>query len=94
MKSLELGNLCITSLTEIPAFSIPLEILFPDLDYKLLKDLEPIDPAIISDELIHLTIRSWLLKQSGKIIHLDTCVGAEKERPNHHAWQRRLERNG
>ena len=89
MKSLELGNLCITSLTEIPAFSIPLEILFPDLDYKLLKDLEPIDPAIISDGLIHLTIRSWLLKQSGKIILLDTCVGAEKERPNHPAWHRR-----
>ena len=89
MKSLELGNLCITSLAEIPAFSIPLEILFPDLDYKLLKDLEPINPAIISDGLIHLTIRSWLLKQSGKIILLDTCVGAEKERPNHHAWHRR-----
>ena len=89
MKSLELGNLCITSLVEIPTFSIPLEILFPDLDYKLLKDLEPIDPAIISDGLIHLTIRSWLLKQSGKIILLDTCVGAEKERPNHHAWHRR-----
>ena len=89
MKSLELGNLCITSLVEIPTFSIPLEILFPDLDYKLLKDLEPIDPAIISDGLIHLTIRSWLLKQSGKIILLDTCVGAEKERPNHPAWHRR-----
>ena len=89
MGSLKLGDLQITGLTDIESFSIPVKTLFPDLNYKLLEELEPIDPMIMSNGLVHLTIRSWLINKSGKFILIDSCVGAKKNRPNHSTWHKR-----
>jgi len=89
IKSLRLGDLCVTGLTEIESFSIPVGTLFPDLNHNLLAKLEPIEPRIMSEGLVHLTIRSWLLNKSGTNILIDSCVGAQKNRPNHSTWHKR-----
>ncbi len=89
MGNLKLGNLDITSITEIESFSIPLDTLFPDFNIKLLEKMNPIDPVIMSNGLVHLTIRSWLIKKSGNFILIDSCIGAEKNRSNHSSWYKR-----
>ena len=83
MSNLTLGDLSITGLTDIKSFTIPAKTLFPDFNDSLVKSLEPSEQLIVSRGLINLTIRSWLLRQSGQNILIDTCVGAEKNRPNH-----------
>ena len=88
-RKLDLGNLSITGLTDIKSFSVPVGTLFPELDCKTLNKIRPIDPAIMSGELVHLTVRSWLLNQDGRNILVDTCVGANKDRPSHRDWHRR-----
>ncbi len=88
-KNLTLGDLTINGLTEINSFSLPVKTLFPDFDIMMLNGIEPFNPKIMSEGLIHLTIRSWLLRQSGRNILIDSCVGANKNRPNHPDWHRR-----
>ena len=83
MSNLTLGDLSITGLTDIKSFTIPAKTLFPDFNDSLVKSLEPSDQLIVSKGLINLTIRSWLLRQSGQNILIDSCVGADKNRPNH-----------
>ena len=89
MSCLNIGDLKITGLTDIQSFNIPIKTLFPEINLKLLEDFEVIDESILSKGLIHLTIRSWLLQQKGRLILVDSCVGANKNRPNHPAWHNR-----
>ena len=89
VKNLKLGDLSITGLKDINRFSIPVKNLFPDFDDSILRKNDPLPESVMSKGLIHLTIRSWLLRQSGKNILIDSCVGADKERPNHPAWHKR-----
>lgn len=84
-----MGELLVTGLTDIATFDIAIETLFPDFDKKMLNDGETIDPRIVSDGLVHLTVRSWLLRQSGRVILIDSCVGAGKDRPSRPDWHRR-----
>ena len=89
IKNLTLGDLSITGLTDINSFSLPVKTLFPEFDNTILDGIEPFNPRVISEGLIHLTIRSWLLRQAGRNILIDCCVGANKHRPNHPDWHRR-----
>ena len=89
MSCLSLGDLKITGLTDLQSFNIPIKTLFPEINLKILKNLEVIDETILSRGLIHLTIRSWLLQQKGRLILVDSCVGANKNRPNHPSWHNR-----
>ena len=89
MSNLTLGDLSITGLTDIKSFTIPAKTLFPDFNDSLVKSLEPSEQLIVSKGLINLTIRSWLLRQSGQNILIDSCVGADKDRPNHPNWHKR-----
>ena len=78
MRNLVLGSLSVTGLTDINSFSLPVKTLFPSFDDKILNEKEALDPKVISNGLIHLTIRSWLLRQFGQNILIDCCVGAHK----------------
>jgi len=89
VSCLTLGDLSITGLTDIQSFTIPAKTLFPDFNDSLVQNLEPSDRLVVSNGLINLTIRSWLLRQSGQNILIDSCVGADKDRPNHPNWHRR-----
>tara|TARA_X000001036_G_scaffold437521_1_gene483028 strand:+ start:237 stop:1085 length:849 start_codon:yes stop_codon:yes gene_type:complete len=89
MKKLDLADLSITGLTDIQTFSLPVETLFPDFTQIHLEELQRWDPSIVSHGLVHLTVRSWLLRHLDKIILIDGCVGANKERPHHPDWHRR-----
>ena len=89
MRNLVLGSLSVTGLTDINSFSLPVKTLFPSFDEKMLNEKEALDPTVISNGLIHLTIRSWLLRQFGQNILIDCCVGAHKNRPNHPDWHKR-----
>ncbi len=89
MGCLSLGDLKITGLTDLQSFNIPIKTLFPEINLKILKNLDLIDETILSRGLIHLTIRSWLLQQKGRLILVDSCVGANKNRPNHPSWHKR-----
>ena len=89
MRTLVLGSLSVTGLTDINSFSLPVKTLFPSFDDKILNEKEALDPKVISNGLIHLTIRSWLLRQFGQNILIDCCVGANKNRPNHPNWHKR-----
>ena len=89
MRNLVLGSLSVTGLTDINSFSLPVKTLFPSFDDKILNEKEALDPKVISNGLIHLTIRSWLLRQFGQNILIDCCVGAHKNRPNHPNWHKR-----
>lgn len=89
MKKLDLVDLSITGLTDIQTFSLPVKTLFPDFTELHLEELKLWDSSIVSNGLVHLTVRSWLIRHSGKIILIDGCVGANKERPHHPAWHRR-----
>ena len=68
VKNLKLGDLSITGLNDINRFSIPVKNLFPDFDDSILRKNDPLPESVMSKGLIHLTIRSWLLRQSGKNI--------------------------
>ena len=89
MGHLILGDLSITGLKDISLFSLPVNRLFPDFDKTVLTESDPLPISVMSKGLIHLTIRSWLLRQSGKNILIDTCVGAKKNRLNHPDWHQR-----
>jgi glyoxylase-like metal-dependent hydrolase (beta-lactamase superfamily II) len=89
MQKLRLGSLEIAGLNDIKKFSLPVKALFPEFDYSLLNETDSIDSRVFSDGLIHLTVRSWLLRHSGQNILIDSCVGANKNRFNHPAWHRR-----
>ena len=89
MSCLTIGDLKITGLTDIQSFNIPIKTLFPEINLKRFEDFGVIDESIVSKGLIHLTIRSWLLQQKGRLILVDSCVGANKNRPHHPAWHNR-----
>ena len=78
VKNLKLGDLSITGLNDINKFSIPVKNLFPDFDDSILRKNDPLPESVMSKGLIHLTIRSWLIRQSGKNILIDSCVSADK----------------
>ena len=90
MTELALGDLRITGLTDIDSFDVPLTTIFPEGDpASLTEALDWLSPHAYSDGIVHLKIRSWLLRIGGRSILVDTCVGAHKERPNWQAWHRR-----
>ena len=89
MGKLELGELQITSLNDIERFDVPLSTIFPEADPNEIKNITWIGPEILSSGLLHLKIRSWLLRLHGKVILIDTCVGANKDRPSWQDWHQR-----
>lgn len=86
---LRLDALEITGLTDLERFDIPLPVIFPQADPAALEGIGWIGPETLSDGILHLTIRSWLLRLDGRIILIDTCVGDDKERPARPDWHRR-----
>ena len=89
MSKLELGELQITALTDIERFDVPLTTIFPEAKTDAIKNITWIGPEILSSGLLHLKIRSWLLRLNGQVILIDTCVGAHKDRPNWKDWHQR-----
>ena len=74
---------------ERPLFD-PLTFL-PNLTPELLAEnrawLEPLALDPVSGKLI-LCIQSWVVRTAHHTILVDTCVGNDKERPNHPFWNR------
>lgn len=89
MTTLTLDDLQITGLTDIDRFDVPLNVLLPDADPETLKGIEWIGPEVFSDGHLHLKIRSWLLRLNGRVILIDTCVGAHKDRAGWPGWHQR-----
>lgn len=90
MTRLILGDTGVVGLMDIEQFDIPLTTLFPDADPAALeRPPRWLAPSAYSDRTLHLKIRSWLLRRNGRTILVDTCVGADKERPHWPAWHRR-----
>ena len=89
MSKLELGELQITALTDIERFDVPLSTIFPESNPDEIKNMTWIGPEMLSSGLLHLKIRSWLLRLNGKAILIDTCVGAHKDRPSWQDWHHR-----
>lgn len=89
MTTLTLDNLHITGLTDLERFDIPLKTLLPDADPETLQGIDWLGPDTLSNGILHLKIRSWLLRLNGRVILIDTCVGAHKERPDWQDWHRR-----
>ena len=89
MPTLHLDDLEITGLTDLDRFDIPLQGLLPDASEEALRGIEWLGPDAFSDGILHLKIRSWLLRLGGRVILIDTCVGNHKERPLRPDWHRR-----
>ena len=89
MTSLNLGDLEITGLIDIPTFDIPLATLLPDAGPNTVAKIDWMGPETLSNGILHLKIRSWLLRVGGRVILLDTCVGAGKNRLHHPDWHQR-----
>ncbi|MGI9499282.1 MAG: MBL fold metallo-hydrolase [Geminicoccaceae bacterium] len=89
MATLYLDDLEITGLTDLDHFDIPLQGLLPDASEEALSGIDWLGRDAFSDGILHLKIRSWLLKIGGRVILIDTCVGAHKERPLRPDWHRR-----
>ena len=66
MSKLELGELQITALTDIERFDVPLSTIFPEANPDEIKNMTWIGPEMLSSGLLHLKIRSWLLRLNGK----------------------------
>ena len=89
MATLHLDDLEITGLTDLDRFDIPLQDLLPDAGEEAVRELEWLEPEAFSDGILRLKVRSWLLRLNGRVILIDTCVGAHKERPLRPDWHRR-----
>ena len=89
MPTLTLDDLQITGLTDLDRFDIPLNMLLPQADPRTLEGIDWLGPEVISDGVLHLKIRSWLLRLNGRVVLIDTCVGAQKDRPHRPDWHRR-----
>ena len=89
METFRLDDIEVTGITDIHAFDVPLTTLLPDADPAALAAIDWIGPDILSDGIVHLKIRSWLIRFAGKTILVDTCVGAGKERPLWQDWHQR-----
>jgi glyoxylase-like metal-dependent hydrolase (beta-lactamase superfamily II) len=86
---LTLGDLTVTGLKDLPSFDIPLTRLLPDADPAALEGIGWLGPEALSDGIMHLAMRSWLIRMPGRTILVDTCVGAGKERALRPEWHRR-----
>lgn len=89
MAHLQLGDLGVTGLSDLERFSIPLTTLFPAAEPARLEGCGFIGAKSLSDGLLHLAVRSWLLRLDGRVILIDACIGDHKERPHMPAWHRR-----
>lgn len=89
MATLQLDNLEITGLTDLDRFDIALNDLLPDGQHDALQQIGWLGSDAYSNGILHLKIRSWLLRLNGRVILIDTCVGAHKERALRPDWHRR-----
>lgn len=89
MARLTLGTLEIAGLTDLARFDIPLAQIMPGADPAALKGIDWIGPEVLSDGILRLVIRSWLLRLDGRVILIDTCVGDDKARPARPDWHMR-----
>lgn len=84
---LTLGDMTVTALTDLARFDLPLTVAFPEAD---LCALPPwLGSQDVSGGMLHLAIRSWLIRLGGRTVLVDSCVGAAKSRPRWAAWDRR-----
>lgn len=86
---LRLEGLTVTPLTDLPRFDIALGTLLPGADPAALAGLGWLGPDALSGGMVHLVIRSWLIRMPGVNILVDACVGAGKDRPLRPEWHRR-----
>ena len=88
---LQFGGLEICGITEIEGFDVPLDFMFPEMR-ALLQDRAgegAIDPSVLSNGQVRLTIRSWLLRKDDRVILIDGCVGNHKNREHWPSWHQR-----
>ena len=62
MDRFRLDDIEVTGITDIHAFDVPLTTILPDADPAALTGIDWIGPEILSDGIVHLKIRSWLLR--------------------------------
>ena len=89
MADLQLGGYRLTPVVEIADFALPLAEFLPDSAGEAVDWPDWIGPETLSAGRVRLAIRSWLLRGDGRTILVDTCVGADKHRPNWPDWHRR-----
>lgn len=85
-----LGDIEVTPLTDIACFEAPLSFVFPGSDADRLKEHNDwLEPLHVDRGQLRLAIRSWLLRDNGRNILIDTCVGNHKNRPNRPEWHQK-----
>ena len=89
MAKLQLDELEIIGLTDLEIFDIALNDLLPDASEEAVRRIGWLSQDAYSNGIFHLKIRSWLLRLNGRVILIDTCVGAHKERARRPDWHRR-----
>ncbi|RBI86332.1 MBL fold metallo-hydrolase [Rhodosalinus halophilus] len=88
-QRLTLGALEVSGLTDLARFDIPLSEIMPGADPAALDGIDWIGPEVLSDGILHMAMRAWLLRLEGRVILIDTCVGDDKDRPARPEWHRR-----
>lgn len=87
-----LGDIEVTPVADIECFEAPLSFVFPDFDAERLKDHGHwLEPLFVERGQVRLAIRSWLLRDNGRTILIDTCVGNHKDRPNRPEWHQKTD---
>jgi len=88
--SFMLGDMTVTEICDIPSFDIPLAMIFPQSDERVLEQhLNWLEPDFLDQGNIRLVVRSWLLKRNGRTILVDACVGNHKPRRARPEWHER-----
>ncbi|MGI9353979.1 MAG: MBL fold metallo-hydrolase [Rhizobiaceae bacterium] len=85
-----LGDMTVTEICDIRSFNIPLKMIFPQSDRRLLRPhLHWLQPDFLDQDDVRLVVRSWLLKRNNRNILVDSCVGNHKQRPARPDWHER-----
>lgn len=92
MSHWSLGDIHVAAITDADRFDFGLTRIFPTGSVEALKDardwLEPHHVDFAQGNVI-LGMHSFLLRTPTLNILVDTCIGADKQRPAHAAWHQR-----
>jgi glyoxylase-like metal-dependent hydrolase (beta-lactamase superfamily II) len=84
------GDARLDRVVDIDRFELDLGWLFPDADAQsLAAHRHWLEPDYMRGELVALSIHSIVLRVTGRVILIDTCVGEHKQRPRHPHWHTR-----
>jgi glyoxylase-like metal-dependent hydrolase (beta-lactamase superfamily II) len=86
------GEAVVDAVTDFEKFDLPLDRFLPEADPTVLAEqralLEPVH-IDLARGLVHLAVRTFVVRVGGRTVLVDTCVGEHKERPARPDWHRR-----